>query len=109
MVFQVLKDTGFTYTELVELEYLGNEKIANKAGIPISYYEKGFSAAHGHFKDKDCLIKYLKAWVSILEENEISYTLPTMQNGESKVKEVIRYVAVSESLKEQAKELIHQQ
>lgn len=67
-VFQTLKDAGFTYKELLELEYLSNEKIAAAVGFELTQHnEKNYAFAFGKFNNKRDLIKYLKAWVEILE------------------------------------------
>jgi hypothetical protein len=104
-VFNVLKDTGFTHEDLMNLEYFGNEKIALKLGKEISYRDgHPFGYKSDTFNDKKLLIKYLKAWVEILkEEQPIIETPPT---EEPKIKEIIRYVSVPQSITEQSKELI---
>lgn len=101
-VFKVLKEAGFTYPELLELEYLGNKKIAQRLGWLLSeiggvYFIDGFDA-------KNRLIAYLKAWVSILKEEQKPEVLqPTPQ-----IIERIKYVSVPESITEQTKTLILQ-
>jgi|SRR5688572_9740456 len=59
-VFQAVKDAGFSFAEMVELECLTNTEILKLSGV--SSYELC------HFEKKENLIKYLKAWVEILEE-----------------------------------------
>jgi hypothetical protein len=69
-VFQSLKDTGFSFDELRNLEYLSDEKIAGRCNIKVSKWVDGQDVASGQFSVKESLIKYLKAWVSILEEEQ---------------------------------------
>lgn len=106
-LFQTLKDAGFTFKELSELEYLSNLEITTKAGIDLHYSIVG-SLVNGtrmvadDFDHKPTLIRYLKAWLEILKEQE----QPT-QLSEQPVT-AIRYVPVliPESVNEQLKELI---
>lgn len=76
LVFQTLKDVGFTHQDLLELEFLGNVHIANKIGkiVDVNYWP-GVNIIHGFFDKKETLISYLKAWVELLtEEQEPTYT-----------------------------------
>lgn len=93
LVFQSLKDTGFTHQELEELEFLGNPKIAERCGFKPEYHGE-VMIAHGHFSKKPSVISYLKAWVEILKEEEVKIEV------KPEIKEIIRYVAVSETIKE---------
>lgn len=100
-VFQVLKDAGFTYQELLDLEYLGNGKIVGIMGRELSKTLSGCIAmSNNQHTDKSSLILYLKTWVRILKEEEQT-PISTPQ-----VKEKTVYVSVPVSIKEQAKELI---
>lgn len=100
-VFQVLKDAGFTHQELLELEYLENEKIAGIMWRKLSKTLSGCIAmSNEQYANKSSLILYLKAWVGVLKEEEQT-PISTPQ-----VKEKTVYVAVPVSIKEQAKELI---
>jgi hypothetical protein len=92
-VFKALVDAGFLWEELKELEQLENKKILRRIG-----------AEELRRDIKENLVSYLKAWVEILkEEQPIVETQPT---EEPKVKEIIRYVSVPQTITEQSKELI---
>lgn len=67
-VFQSVKDCGFTYQEMIDLEVFSNDKIRDAGGL-----------FYGEYKKKESLIKYLKAWVEILKEEKL--------NSEQEVKE----------------------
>lgn len=96
-VFQALKDTGFTYQEILELEYLGNQEIAHRAGQTVTQLcSRSINA--GSYKNKETLIAYLIAWVQLLKE-ELAEKTP-----EVRIKTV--YVSVPVSITEQIKELI---
>lgn len=77
-VIKSLMDAGFTFDDIKHLEYLSDANIAAKAGIKLGYWEEtGYPIAHGYFMEKEYFIKYLKAWVEILEEEAISETITT--------------------------------
>jgi hypothetical protein len=61
-VFAVLKQTGFTFKEVDELENLSNEKIRNNLGWEIN--------SKLNRSEKTSVILYLKEWVKMLQENE---------------------------------------
>lgn len=87
-VIKSLMDAGFTFDDIKHLEFLSDAKISERAGIKLGYWDKaGYPVAHGYFNKKDYLIKYLKAWVEILEEE-----------AKPVAKERIVYVAVSETI-----------
>lgn len=72
-IFKILMNTGFTYKDIHELEFLSNSKIAKRAGIEIDTRPSSFGwctkrVGRG-FSNKETVIDYLKAWVSILEES----------------------------------------
>lgn len=90
-IFRGLYETGFTYDELLNLEYLKDSKIVSK--MPY------IADQLWPYLHKDNLIAYLKAWVSILKEQES----PKQPKSE---KTIIRYVAVPDSITKQTKELI---
>lgn len=105
VVFQSLKDAGFTHQELLELEYLANERICKNLGwerVKITKMNYDFHIREGATYDvKENLLIYLKEWVKILEEETI--TIPHILVPE--VKEKIKYVAVSDTIRAQVKEL----
>jgi hypothetical protein len=91
-IYKTMKSAGFTYEEMANLEILGGESILKKAGM----------SRYGHKIDsKPDLTRYLKAWVELLKEEQPVVTIP-----EPKIKEIIRYVSVPQSITEQSKELI---
>lgn len=68
-----LEDIGFTHKELNELEFLNNNDILIKAKLPIVKIKdtNGFTLnqLENELKvDKQSVIKYIQAWVDILEE-----------------------------------------
>lgn len=83
VIFESLFSAGFTPDELHELEYLSNKDILNKTGF--SYLDKYY---------KENLVKYLTAWVSILEEQQ---PRQAMIEPKEKVRKV--YVLVSPEVK----------
>lgn len=101
-VFGALKEAGFTYRELGELEFLGNIPIAEKAGLRAFHYKDDWNAAHSQFQVKKNVIKYLKAWVEILKQQEVKEPEPIQQPERTR----IVYVSVPETIKEQAEQLI---
>lgn len=80
LVFQTLKDSGFTYRELCDLEFLADRKIAGIAGLKVSEWTKGQDAAHGQFTKKECLVKYLKAWIEILDAGTTKMQQPSYED-----------------------------
>lgn len=76
-VFKALKNAGFTYEELLELEYLGNEKIATRlnmrieksVGVPFMVSPDPFNSNLYH-TEKEFLISYLKEWIKMLKEEQ---------------------------------------
>jgi hypothetical protein len=106
-LFQSLKDAGFTFQELLGLENLSGENVIKRLGWQTYSWSNRYNVVYrGHSRsDKQDLITYLKAWVEILkDEQPIIETPPTPE--EPKVKEIIRYVSVPQSITEQSKELI---
>lgn len=102
---RTLVESGFTKKDIWELEKLSNKTIAEKIGetVIIDGNESFMSSkigVHGDFKytDKATLIKYLRAWVSILEEQTAKET--------PEVKTVIVRVAVPVTISKQAEQLI---
>lgn len=107
-VFQVLKDAGFTHEDLINLEYYGNEKIAEKLGYKIEYRPSGgpFGYTTVELDDKEVFIKYLEAWIEILKEEESAKAItPPIPE----VKERIKYIPVPESLSQQARTALLQE
>lgn len=102
VVFQSLKDAGFTHQELLELEYLANKEICKNLG----WERQKITRKNGEFyirematyDVKENLILYLKEWVRILEEETV------VQQLTPEVREKIKYVAVSDTIREQVKE-----
>lgn len=70
-VFQVLKNAGFNYDDMVELELLGNKEVLSRIGYGYftCYYGRTIidSLAYGN---KEIVVKYMKAWVEILKEEQ---------------------------------------
>lgn len=111
VVFKSLKDAGFTYEELCNLEFLSDRKIADRCGIKVSSFQPEQEASHGQFFVKGYLISYLKAWVSILQEEETRtqpVQTPAIEAPAVTPKVVTKtvYVAVPQSITSQTKELI---
>lgn len=105
-VFQSLKDAGFSHEDLLSLEYLGDPKICKKAGMESTTSLCPYpTLVGGGYNQKDNLIKYLKAWIEILEEQQVKVIVQPEPIKE-KVKETIRYVSVPETLTEKSKELL---
>lgn len=102
IVFQKLKDSGFTFEELRNLEFLSDRVISGKAGIEVGKWQLGQETAHGKFYQKKFLISYLKAWIEILKEQEVKQPEPVQQSERTR----IVYVTVPETIKEQAEQLI---
>jgi hypothetical protein len=104
LVFQKLKDAGFTHLELQELEWLGNEIILNKIGEKKLILNGISFIKDSKYSNKKTLIKYLKAWVEILEEEQTK-----TQNKLPEIKEVVKprerisYVAVPETITQDMK------
>ncbi len=100
-----LVNAGFTKKDIRELEKLANQDIAKRIGEHINsdntFVKYSFMDSYlpnGNFKyaDKATLIKYLRAWVEILEE-EKPKEIPQPK---------IVYVAVPVTITEQAKEQV---
>lgn len=102
IVFQKLKNSGFTFEELCHLEYLSDRVISEKAGIRVWEWHPNQEAAHGQFHQKKFLIAYLKPWVEILKEQEVKEPEPVHQPERTR----IVYVSVPETIKKQAEQLI---
>jgi len=98
LVFQSLKDAGFSFGELKELEDLSNYKICQRAGM-WNVYDKDGRKINLFRERKEYLILYLKTWVEILKEETVA---PEPVHA----KERIKYISVPESLTAQAKEVI---
>lgn len=84
-VFQKLKEAGFSYQELCDLEFLSDEKIAAKANIRVDGNILDQKTSHV-FDQKKYLIAYLKSWLQILKEQ-------TLQQPENS-----KYVDITPSL-----------
>lgn len=61
MVISMLINTGFSVTDLQDLEYLNNDKILKKMGVSLL-----------NRNQKSDLIAYLETWVGMLEEQYIN-------------------------------------
>lgn len=106
-VFQELKDAGFSHQDLIELENLSNKKVATAIGIsPYEFPEKKYWLSSER-TNKSWLIKYLKAWAEILEQDgqatEAKPIEPPKPEVIVKEKKVTVYVAVSEFIKGEVK------
>lgn len=62
-IFKDLTENGMTVEDITHLEYLENKAILKRADIRVLFHKN-------YYKKKKNLIKYLKAWVNILEEQE---------------------------------------
>lgn len=108
-VGQVLAQTGFSFEEIICLENLSDFKIAQRAGLKLLPESEGMKYESCISRDeKESLIKYLKAWVAILKEEQEQNKPAEAQEGKTEIREIIRYVSVPETIKEQSKELILQ-
>lgn len=112
LVFKSLKDAGFTHKELYELEYLMNPEILKTLKIATysdHFHNCNIPSSNG-YQNKKNLIKYLKAWVEILEEKLNSEPLvqecdarkddSSTKAGSIKIKYVGVPVSIGESLPE---------
>lgn len=97
-VQRILRDLGFTASELCELEFLGNPQIAEKIGWITHKTLHGNELLSDNIFSKSNLLKYLRAWIELLREEDAKES--------PEVKERIVYVAVPVSITEQTKELI---
>lgn len=101
--FSIVRDRmlehGFVRKEIIELENLSNKEIRVRANLRIDNHTKldYGSIAFDDRGKKETLLKYLRAWVSILNEQDAK---------EPELKERIVYVSVPVTISEQAKELI---
>lgn len=99
LVFEKLKQAGFTHKELIELEYLANERIADKIGEKIIVGGTNNLPKSINFTKKETLIKYLKAWVEILEEESNVVTeVKVIEDVKPVVREKTVYVSVPETI-----------
>lgn len=75
-VFRVLKETGFTIEELNRLENLNDHAIIKKGQV--KWFECN-DMSNAYRSEKPEVIKYLKAWVEILEEQLNQGTEPSTE------------------------------
>ena len=61
-IFEKLFEIGLTKEDICDLEYLRNKDILKRANIDIY-------SQYPYYEDKTNLIKYIAAWIAILEEN----------------------------------------
>jgi hypothetical protein len=91
-VFKILAKNGLRPEDVVHLEYLNNPAILEIAGIntngipgrPGGLFHRE-KPARNYYEDKENLIKYLKAWVCILEERSHEHTLSKLGELEAKL------------------------
>lgn len=110
-VFQALKDTGFSYQEIVELEMLGNMEILNRiqAGSYFNEDQQIYVINNLKYSDKETVIKYLKAWVEILEEKDID-TGAKIETPEPKPeKKKVVYVVVDSPVRDLVKQILEKE
>lgn len=102
LVFQKFKDVGFTFKDIQELEFLGNELILKKIGEKFDFNFNTNIINNQKYAEKEYLLKYLKAWVEILEKE--SNVVPKIEIVEAVIaptpiaREKIVYVSVPESI-----------
>ena len=108
-IFKTLSECGFSHNDLIELEFLSNTSILSKLGQTSRYNEfiEAYVISSSEFDNKGTLIKYLKAWVQILKEEQPTVTnVEPQPKTETKPVEKIRYVSVPTTITEKQKELI---
>lgn len=97
-VFQLLKDAGFTYGDLRSLEFLSDETITKKAGLPMRYDTNVERNICVSYYEKISLVSYLKAWAEILRAEQM---VEEKKPEEIKPKTKTVYVAVPTSISKQ--------
>lgn len=111
-VFLALKNAGFSQKELIELEHLSNKNIIQRGGVQMYMTTSTMISVetNTYRSNKQEVIKYLKAWVAILKEEQEQNKPQEAQEGKTPIKEVIKYIKkevdVPESLSKQTKELV---
>lgn len=99
VIFQSLRDCGFTHQDIFELENLSNVRIAKL--IHQKVYLDDHNRPIGINRSvKHVLIQYLKAWVSILVEENTVAPIAQEPIPEPKVKKEYVTVRISESIYE---------
>lgn len=99
-VFHLLKEAGFVWDELKELEDLSNKQICERGGIwfPVDFNGRTINR---YRESKEYLLSYLRAWVEILKEQ-----IPVQEKEPKPERIKTVYVSVPETIKEQSKELV---
>lgn len=71
-VFKVLKNAGFSHKDLLELEYLGRLDVLAKMGKDCYVGAGGQRCiSDNSYDNKQTVIEYMKAWVEILEAEQV--------------------------------------
>ena len=91
VVFQALKDTGFTNYDIIELEHLSNPEINKSLGWEF------FDGSNFKSADKTSVILYLKEWVKMLREPQTTLTAYTPEIKEQPAK-FVTYSKIIENI-----------
>lgn len=76
IIMAKLQEVGMSWEDIMDLEYCGNEKICEEAGISIRHMKGGrfYATSNGKalllYQTKEGLIRYLNAWIRILEREQ---------------------------------------
>lgn len=98
LVFQSLKDAGFTHEDTGELERLANEKIAYRLGWELIKIDDG-GKIYPLYANKENLIAYLREWVKILEEQDAIVPTPVelpIEQNRTDIRKSLAVLPVSE-------------
>ncbi len=81
-IFSALFEAGLTKRDIVELEYLCNPKVMEKAGLAVTYRRKFFkfwkkSKVPVDQTNKSNVIRYLRAWADLLVESGREDVVPS--------------------------------
>lgn len=92
-LFQMLREKGLSFDDIISLEFLSDKKILKRSGIRTRKHFLGI-IPYGpilpeYFKQKKNLIKYLKAWKEILLEEDHSSEESAEVFADKKEKEAV--------------------
>lgn len=94
-LFKVLHDSGLTRKEIHHLEYLSDPEILERSGINVDgqyttletkkyllFFKYEAPRNVHYYQDPQNLLKYLKAWAEILDENRTDESAPHIRVGD---------------------------
>jgi hypothetical protein len=97
-IFKKLKELGLNEKDIMNLEFLSNEKVRGRANL--NKYDQ--------FHKKDVLIKYLKAWAELLEEEQkLIWNSENPMRREIKIEREILIVEMDEKARKLPKEIVY--